>query len=108
MIVVMAQIGSFVPADSCSLSPFDSIHTRMGASDNIMAGQSTFFLELQQTSQMLKNATNKSLVILDEVRSVSQSLYLFSVPPLLLEQPCSLMSLGLFTTYISFRFLLFS
>lgn len=67
LIVIMAQIGSFVPATECKLRPFDSIFTRMGAADDILAGQSTFFVELQQTSHMLRNVTPRSLVILDEV-----------------------------------------
>lgn len=73
-IVIMAQIGSFVPASECRLSPVDAIYTRMGAQDNIQAGQSTFFVELQQTSQMLQHATSKSLLILDEVKII---LFLF-------------------------------
>ncbi len=76
-IVVMAQMGSFVPADFCEISPFDGIFTRMGASDNIQSGQSTFFVELQQTSEILKFATQRSLVILDEVFSLFKLFNLF-------------------------------
>ncbi len=65
--VIMAQIGCYVPAQKCRLTPFDRIFTRIGANDNIMAGQSTFMVELSETSKILKEATNKSLVILDEL-----------------------------------------
>ncbi|KAL6067844.1 Mismatch repair protein msh3 [Balamuthia mandrillaris] len=67
LIVIMAQIGSYVPASYVKLSPFDGIYTRMGASDNIDKGQSTFFVELSETSTILRKATNRSLVILDEL-----------------------------------------
>eukprot|EP01080_Neovahlkampfia_damariscottae_P012159 gene12159-5649_t len=65
--VIMAQLGAFVPADSFRLSSVDRIFTRIGANDKIMAGQSTFMVELQETSNILKNATKNSLVILDEL-----------------------------------------
>lgn len=65
--VIMAQMGCYVPAKSARLSPVDRIFTRIGANDNIMAGQSTFFVELQETSSILRNATSNSLVILDEL-----------------------------------------
>eukprot|EP00005_Dracoamoeba_jomungandri_P001918 CAMPEP_0174261124 /NCGR_PEP_ID=MMETSP0439-20130205/11245_1 /TAXON_ID=0 /ORGANISM="Stereomyxa ramosa, Strain Chinc5" /LENGTH=1218 /DNA_ID=CAMNT_0015345551 /DNA_START=27 /DNA_END=3684 /DNA_ORIENTATION=- len=66
-VVIMAQIGCFVPASHCIISPVDRIFTRIGANDNIMRGQSTFMLELLETSVVLKHATNRSLVILDEL-----------------------------------------
>lgn len=65
--VIMAQIGCFVPAKSCTLSPVDRIFTRLGANDNIFAGQSTFMVELSETSNILHESTEKSLVILDEL-----------------------------------------
>ncbi|KAJ3106424.1 DNA mismatch repair protein msh6 [Phlyctochytrium planicorne] len=65
--VIMAQIGSFVPASSFTMTPFDRIFTRLGANDNIMSGQSTFMVELSETSRILKEATLQSLVILDEL-----------------------------------------
>lgn len=65
--VIMAQIGCFVPAKSCMLSPVDRIFTRLGANDNIFAGQSTFMVELSETSNILHESTEKSLVILDEL-----------------------------------------
>ena len=67
IISLMAQIGSFVPASSCHLGVVDRIFTRVGASDDLAAGQSTFMLEMNEVANILKNATNKSLVILDEI-----------------------------------------
>lgn len=67
IIVIMAQMGCYVPASSCRLSTFDRIFTRLGANDNIFEGQSTFMVELQETSNILQLATRKSLVILDEL-----------------------------------------
>lgn len=67
LITIMAQIGSFVPADAAQLGVVDAVFTRMGAFDNMMAGESTFMVELSETSDILKLATNKSLVILDEL-----------------------------------------
>nr|BAV25096.1 DNA mismatch repair protein MutS-homolog 6 [Xenopus laevis] len=65
--VVMAQLGCYVPADSCRLTPVDRVFTRLGASDRIMAGESTFFVELSETSSILQHATEHSLVLLDEL-----------------------------------------
>jgi DNA mismatch repair protein MutS len=65
--VIMAQMGSYVPADLAALPIFDAIFTRIGASDQLSEGLSTFMVEMTETSQMLKNATAQSLVILDEV-----------------------------------------
>ncbi len=64
---VMAQMGSYVPADEAYLPIFDAIFTRIGASDQLSEGLSTFMVEMTETSAMLKNATQNSLVILDEV-----------------------------------------
>jgi DNA mismatch repair protein MSH6 len=57
LITVLAQIGCWVPADSCALTPVDRIFTRVGASDRILAGQSTFFVELAETAIILSSAT---------------------------------------------------
>jgi DNA mismatch repair protein MSH3 len=63
----MAQIGSYVPAEGATIGIFHAIHTRMGASDDITRGQSTFMKELQETSDILKSANSHTLVILDEL-----------------------------------------
>lgn len=67
LIALMAQIGSFVPAKECHVGVVDSIFTRVGASDDLAAGQSTFMVEMTEVAEILKNATTKSLVILDEI-----------------------------------------
>jgi DNA mismatch repair protein MutS len=67
LIVLMAQIGSFVPAESAVIGLVDRIFTRVGASDNLSAGESTFLVEMQETSYILNHATERSLLILDEV-----------------------------------------
>ncbi|KAG9414908.1 DNA mismatch repair protein msh6 [Aphanomyces cochlioides] len=66
-LVLMAQMGCFVPAASCRLTPVDRIFTRLGASDRILAGQSTLFVELAETATILNHASKHSLVILDEL-----------------------------------------
>jgi DNA mismatch repair protein MutS len=67
LIVLMAQTGSFVPAESCTIGVIDKLFTRIGASDDLSRGQSTFMLEMSEVSYILKNATKKSFVIFDEV-----------------------------------------
>jgi len=67
LIAVMGQIGSYVPAESAKLGMLDAVFTRMGAFDNMMAGESTFMVELSETSDILKRATPRSLIILDEL-----------------------------------------
>ena len=67
LIVLMAQAGSFVPADSAEIGIVDKIFTRVGASDDLSSGQSTFMVEMNEVAYILDNATNKSLVILDEI-----------------------------------------
>lgn len=67
LITLMAQIGCFVPARSARIGLVDSIYTRVGASDDLAAGQSTFMVEMNEVAEILKGATDKSLVILDEI-----------------------------------------
>lgn len=67
IITLMAQMGSFVPAKSASIGLCDSIFTRVGASDDLASGQSTFMVEMREVAEILENATNKSLIILDEI-----------------------------------------
>ena len=67
LIAIMAQIGSYVPATSAKLGLLDAVFTRMGAFDNMMAGESTFMVELSETSDILKHATPRSLIVLDEL-----------------------------------------
>lgn len=67
LIVLLAQIGSYVPADRCVLSPVDRIFTRIGSSDDLAGGRSTFMVEMSETANILHNATDNSLVLMDEV-----------------------------------------
>jgi DNA mismatch repair protein MutS len=67
IIVLMAQIGSFVPADSAAIGLVDRIFTRIGAQEDLAAGQSTFMVEMVETANILNNATPRSLIILDEI-----------------------------------------
>jgi len=67
LITLLAQIGSHVPADSAEIGVVDQIFSRVGASDNLARGQSTFMVEMSETAHILRNATSRSLVILDEI-----------------------------------------
>lgn len=67
LIVLMAHLGMYVPADSAEIPLVDRIFTRVGASDNLVKGQSTFWLEMEETATILRNATEKSLIVLDEI-----------------------------------------
>ena len=67
LLVLLAQIGSFVPAKKAEIGIVDRIFTRVGASDNITAGESTFLVEMQEAANILNNATDKSLILLDEI-----------------------------------------
>lgn len=67
VLTIMAQTGSFLPAKSASFSPVDRIFTRVGATDDISTGQSTFMVEMQEVSQILRAATKNSLILLDEI-----------------------------------------
>jgi DNA mismatch repair protein MutS len=67
LIVLLAQIGSFVPAESARIGIVDKIFTRVGASDNLAGGESTFLVEMHETANIVNNATPKSLILLDEI-----------------------------------------
>jgi DNA mismatch repair protein MutS len=67
LIVLMAQMGSFVPADEARIGVVDRIFTRVGATDDLSTGQSTFMMEMNETASILHNASSKSLIILDEI-----------------------------------------
>jgi DNA mismatch repair protein MutS len=67
LIVILAHIGSFVPADSARLGPIDRIFTRIGASDDLAGGRSTFMVEMTEAASILHNATSQSLVLMDEI-----------------------------------------
>lgn len=67
LIIVLAQIGSFVPAERCTLSLVDKLFCRVGASDNLARGESTFMVEMQEAAHILRTATRKSFVIMDEI-----------------------------------------
>jgi len=67
LIALLAQIGSFVPAEECKLGLVDQLFTRVGASDNLAGGESTFLVEMNEAANILNNATSKSLIILDEI-----------------------------------------
>jgi DNA mismatch repair protein MutS len=67
LIVILAHIGSFVPADRVRIGPIDRIFTRIGASDDLAGGRSTFMVEMTETATILNNATEQSLVLMDEI-----------------------------------------
>jgi DNA mismatch repair protein MutS len=67
LIIILAHIGSFVPADKLRVGPIDRIFTRIGASDDLAGGRSTFMVEMTETATILNNATNESLVLMDEI-----------------------------------------
>ena len=67
LIVILARIGSFVPADSAVIGPIDRIHTRIGAGDDLAGGRSTFMVEMSETALILNTATDRSLVLMDEI-----------------------------------------
>ena len=99
LIVLMAQIGSFVPADSAKISVVDKIFTRVGASDDLTAGQSTFMVEMSEVADILKNATHDRLVILDEVGRGTSTFDGVSIAKAVAEHICSSKKLGCKTLF---------
>ena len=88
LIALMAQIGSFVPAKSCRLGVVDAIFTRVGASDDLAAGQSTFMVEMTEVAGILQKATPKSLVILDEIGRGTSTFDGMSIARAVVEHIC--------------------
>ena len=99
LIVLMAQMGCFVPADSARISVVDKIFTRVGASDDLTAGQSTFMVEMSEVSDILKNATPDSLVILDEVGRGTSTFDGVSIARAVAEFICNSRKLGCKTLF---------
>ncbi|KAK9234381.1 muts domain V-domain-containing protein [Lipomyces kononenkoae] len=98
--VIMAQIGCYVPAESACLTAVDRIMTRLGANDNIFAGQSTFYVELAETKKMLSQATNRSLLVLDELGRGGSSSDGFAIAESVLHHIATHVgSLGFFATH---------
>ncbi|KAG0331996.1 DNA mismatch repair protein msh6 [Podila humilis] len=98
--VIMAQLGCYVPAEKCRLTPFDRIFTRIGANDNILAGQSTFMVELSETSKILAEATERSMVILDELGRGTSTFDGYAIAySVLHELSIRIGCLGLFSTH---------
>lgn len=99
IITLMAQIGSFVPANSAKISVVDKIFTRVGASDDLTAGQSTFMVEMSEVSDILKNATPNSLVILDEVGRGTSTFDGVSIAQAVAEHICTSKKIGCKTLF---------
>lgn len=99
LIVLMAQVGSFVPADYARISVVDHIFTRVGASDDLTAGQSTFMVEMSEVADILKNATPDSLVILDEVGRGTSTFDGVSIAKAVAEYICNSKKLGCKTLF---------
>jgi len=89
LITILGQMGSFVPAKSANLSICDKVFTRIGASDDLAGGKSTFMVEMWEVSNILKNATNKSLVLLDEVGRGTSTYDGLSIAWSVIEYICS-------------------
>lgn len=99
LIVLMAQCGSFVPAASAQLGLVDSIFTRVGASDDLASGQSTFMVEMSEVANILKNATKKSLLIFDEIGRGTSTFDGMSIARAVLEYTANSKKLGAKTLF---------
>mmetsp|Transcript_7643 Transcript_7643/g.13381 ORF Transcript_7643/g.13381 Transcript_7643/m.13381 type:complete len:1258 (+) Transcript_7643:173-3946(+) len=97
--VIMAQLGCYVSAESCRLTPVDRVFTRLGASDFIMSGQSTFFVELDETATVLHHATERSLVILDELGRGTSTHDGAAIAYAVVERLCNLKARTIFATH---------
>ena len=99
LIVLMAQIGSFVPADSATIGIVDSIFTRVGASDDLASGQSTFMVEMSEVAAILKNATPHSLIVFDEIGRGTSTFDGMSIARAVLEYVANSKKLGAKTLF---------
>lgn len=99
LISLLAQIGSFVPAKSARISVVDAIFTRVGASDDLSSGQSTFMVEMNEVSNILKNATANSLIILDEIGRGTSTFDGMSIARAVLEYVVKKKSIGAKTLF---------
>ena len=99
VIVLMAQIGSFVPAQSAEIPITDAVFTRVGASDDLASGQSTFMVEMSEVAHILKNATSKSLLILDEIGRGTSTYDGMSIARAVLEYVCDKKRIGAKTLF---------
>lgn len=88
ILMIMAQIGSFIPAREATISPVDRVFTRVGASDDISTGQSTFMVEMKEVAYILDNATSKSLIILDEIGRGTSTFDGLSIAQAVVEHIC--------------------
>lgn len=99
LIVLMAQVGSFVPASSAEISITDAIFTRVGASDDLASGQSTFMVEMTEVADIVKNATSQSLLILDEIGRGTSTFDGMSIARAVLEYVADKKKLGAKTLF---------
>ena len=99
LIVLMAQMGSYVPAKSAEISVVDSVFTRIGASDDLSSGQSTFMVEMNEVAYILKNATSDSLLILDEIGRGTSTFDGMSIARAVLEYVADKKKLGAKTLF---------
>ena len=99
LIVIMAQMGSFVPARSAKIGLVDQVFTRIGASDDLASGQSTFMVEMSEVASILKHATSKSLLILDEIGRGTSTYDGMSIARAVLEYAASPRHLGAKTLF---------
>ncbi|MBO5852569.1 MAG: DNA mismatch repair protein MutS [Clostridia bacterium] len=99
LITLLAQIGSFVPAESANISIVDAIYTRVGASDDLASGQSTFMVEMSEVATIIKNATPRSLLILDEIGRGTSTFDGMSIARAVLEYVADKRKLGAKTLF---------